>query len=73
MYAVNVTSPAQLPLVSGCRNSGVYQEAHQYEKLSSCTEAPVGFFYFQKISIFTTMYWFVRGGKQTNMIAIKAP
>ena len=22
MYAVNVTSPAQLPLVSGCRNSG---------------------------------------------------
>ena len=23
MYAVNVTSQAQLPLVSGCRNSGV--------------------------------------------------
>ena len=22
MYAVNVTSPVQLPLVSGCRNSG---------------------------------------------------
>ena len=22
MYAVNVTSPAQLPLVSGCQNSG---------------------------------------------------
>ena len=22
MYAANVTSPAQLPLVSGCRNSG---------------------------------------------------
>ena len=22
MYAVDVTSPAQLPLVSGCRNSG---------------------------------------------------
>ena len=24
MYAVNVTSPAQLPLVSGCRNSGAF-------------------------------------------------
>ena len=24
MYKVNVTGPAQLPLVSGCRNSGDY-------------------------------------------------
>ena len=28
MYAVNVTSPAQLPLVSGCRNSGAHVTCH---------------------------------------------
>ena len=35
MYAVDVTSPAQLPLVSGCRNSGglSYNFSVPYPKL----------------------------------------
>ena len=31
MYAVNVTSPVQLPLVSGCRNSGESQTGRARE------------------------------------------
>jgi hypothetical protein len=37
IYKVNVTSPAQLPLVSGCRNSGaevVLRNSRRFEKHS---------------------------------------
>ena len=42
MYAVNVTSPVQLPLVSGCRNSGGPGQGHQQAK-SSLRSLPGGF------------------------------
>ena len=38
MYAVNVTSPVQLPLVSGCRNSGDSTAIHS--NAAQCTVNP---------------------------------